>query len=383
MSEREAFERIVASLHEVALDHARWSSASALIDEALGAHGSSMVVGDGDCAEDIQMYFAGSFFRGRRLREVEREYFEVYYPLDERVPRLRHLPDGQLFHITDLYTEEELKTSATYNELLVHAHARNSINVRLDGPNGSRIVWVVNDPVDGDGWSSARLDSIRRLLPHIRQCVRVQQALAGAGALGATLKELFDTTGLGIVQLDGRGRIVAANDRARDVLRTGSGLFDEGGFLYARTPEDNAELQGVLTRALPPFGAQGAGGSTLVRRSAAQPPLVVHVNPVGRQETDLRVWPVAALVVVVDPASGIGIDAGVAAAALGLTGMESQVAVLLAQGMSVREIAAATGRGESTIRSHVKHMFAKHRLSRQADLVRLVLSLAGAPESRR
>ena len=51
--------------------------------------------------------------------------------------------------------------------------------------------------------------------------------------------------------------------------------------------------------------------------------------------------------------------------------------------MSVREVAAATGRGESTIRSHVKHMFAKHRLSRQAELVRLVLSLAGAPESGR
>ena len=383
MSEREAFERIVASLHEAALDHARWSSASALIDEALGVHGSSMAFGDGDSEGDIRIYSSWAFFRGQRHRELEREYYEVYYPLDERVPRVRSLPDSELFHITDLCTEEELKTSVVYNEVLVRGHARNAIHVRLDGPNGSRIVWVVHDPVDGDGWSSTQLDSIRRLLPHIRQTVRVQQALGAAGALGATLEELLDTTGLGIVQLDGRGRIVAANDRARDVLRTGSGLFDEGGFLYARTAEDNAELQRLLTRALPPFGAQGAGGSTLVRRSAAQPPLVVHVNPVGRQETDLRVWPVAALVVVVDPARRIGIDAGVAAAALGLTGMESQVAVLLAQGMSVREIAAATGRGESTIRSHVKHMFAKHRLSRQADLVRLVLSLAGAPESRR
>ena len=383
MSEREAFERILASLHEAALDPARWSTASALIDEALGAHGSSMVFGDGDRAEDIRIHFAWSFFRGRRLRELEREYFEVYYPVDERVPRVRHLPDGRLFHITDLYTEEELKTSVTYNELLARAQARNSINVRLDGPNGSRIVWVVNDPVGGDGWSSAQLDSIRRLLPHIRQVVRVQQSLAGGGALGATLMELLDTTGLGIVQLDGRGRIVAANDRARDVLLIGEGLFDKSGFLYARTPEDDAELQGLLTRALPPFGARGAGGSTLVRRSAALPPLVLHVNPVGRQETDLRIWPIAALVVVVDPASGIGIDAGVAAEALGLTGMESQVAVLLAQGMSVREIAAATGRKVSTIRSHVKHMFTKHRLSRQADLVRLVLSLTGSPESPR
>ena len=43
---------------------------------------------------------------------------------------------------------------------------------------------------------------------------------------------------------------------------------------------------------------------------------------------------------------------------------------------------AAMGRGESTIRSHVKHMFAKHGLSRQADLVRLVLAVGGAPESR-
>ena len=38
-----------------------------------------------------------------------------------------------------------------------------------------------------------------------------------------------------------------------------------------------------------------------------------------------------------------------------------------------------TGRGESAIRSHVKHMFARHSLSRLA----LALTLADAPESRR
>ena len=383
MSEGEAFERILASLHEVAVDHVHWSTATSLIDDALRAHGSSMVFGDGCSEEDIQIYFAWDFFRGQRDRDRERWYFENYYALDERVPRLRHLPDSRLVHVTDLYTEEELKTSAAYNEALACGHAQNSISVRLEGPRGSRIVWVVNDPVDGESWSSAQLDSIRRLLPHIRQTVGVQQALAGAGALGASFAQLLDTTGLGIVQLDGRGRIVAANDRARDMLRGGDGLFDEDGFLCARRPEDNADLQGLLTRALPPFGAQGAGGSMMMKRSAALPPLVLHVNPVGRQETDYHLWPVAALVLVVDPASHIRIDPAVAAAALGLTGMESRVAVLLAEGMNVREVAAATGRGESTIRSHVKQMFAKHGLSRQAELVRLVLSLAGAPESRR
>ena len=197
------------------------------------------------------------------------------------------------------------------------------------------------------------------------------------------MTELLDNTGVGIIQLDGRGRIVAANDHARDVLRTGDGVFDEGGALYARVSEENARLQTLLARALPPFGAQGAGGSTTVSRPGALPPLVLHVNPVSGQEIDFQVWPVAALVLVVDPVCGTAIDPDVAAAALGLTRMEGRVAVLLAQGMSVRQIAAGTNRQESTIRSHVKHIFAKRALSRQAELVRLVQSLAGAPRARR
>ena len=382
MSEREAVERILASLHEAAHDRGGWSSATGLIDEALGTHGSAMAFGEGTTYEDTKIYFSWFYSRGQRHVELERAYFEQYWRGDERIPRLWYLPDSRLFHNTQLYTEQELKTSTAYNELLVHCHGGNAINVRLDGPNGTRTTWVVGDPVDGDRWSTAQLRLIRYLLPHIRQTVHMQQALAGAGALGASLGKLLDTTGLGIVQLDARGRIVAANDGAREVLRSGEALFDEHGFLHARTPEDDAELQGLLTRALPPYGDQGAGGWTMLRR-ASGPALVLHVNPVGRRETDARVWPVAALVLVIDPASQTRIDPAVAAAALGLTAMESRVAVLLAEGKTVREVAEATGRLESTIRTHLKHIFAKHGLARQADLVRLLWSLPGAPKSRR
>ena len=376
MSEGETFERILGSLHEAALDRARWPRASALIDEALRTHGSTLACGDGESEEDFRFHFMWTCHRGQRHPELERGWIETYFPVDERIPRLRRLPFDRLFPIADLYTEEELRTSEAYNALRIHGHAGNAINVRLQGPDGGRILWEVNDPVDGEGWSSAQLDTIRRLLPHIRQTVCVQQTLSGAAALGATLGELLDATGLGVLQLDARGRIVAANDRARDVLRMDDGLFDEKGCLFARAPRDNDDLQALLNRALPPFGAQGAGGSMILNRPSGLPPLALHVNPVSRQETDVQVWPVAALVLVVDPANGARIDPAMAAAALNLTGMESRVAVLLTQGMSVREIAAATGRKESTIRSHVKHMFAKHGISRQADLVRLVRSLA-------
>ena len=377
MSEREAFERIVASLHEAALDRARWSTAAGLIDEALRTHGSCMAFGDGTSEEDVRIYFAWCFIRGQRHRELERAYFEEYYRRDERVPRLRRLPDSRLFHSTELYTEEELKTSAAYNELWARHHAGNVINVRLDGPDGTRIAWVVNDPVDGDRWSSAQLDSIRYLLPHIRQTVRVQQALAGAGALGASLAKLLDTTGLGIVQLDGRGRIVAANDPARDLPRGGHGLLDEHGFLHARTPEDDAELQRLLARALPPYGAQGVGGSTMLRRPSA-PSLALHVNPGaaagGRAGLAGRGARAGHRPGKPNPHRS---DRGGGGSRAHGDGEPGGGAV----GRRHERLPDRRGHGprDSTIRTHVKHMFTKHGLPRQADLVRLVLSLGGAP----
>ena len=68
---------------------------------------------------------------------------------------------------------------------------------------------------------------------------------------------------------------------------------------------------------------------------------------------------------------------------LGLTPMGNRVAALPAEGKTVGEIASATGRRVNTIRTHVRHIFRKLGITRQVDLVRLVLSTAGTPRTRR
>ncbi len=375
MSERDTFDRILASLYEAALDDGRWPAASALIDEALETEGNALVVGADQPGGDVRIFYAGFFYRGERNTEWERRYFDHYYAWDERIPRLRKLPDSRLVHCRDLYTDEELKSSPAYNEALSLGHTQDSINVRLDGPGGSRIVWVVNDPVDTGGWSSRQIELIRRLLPHVRHYVSVRQALADAGALGSSFDELLAATGCGIIQLDWRGRIRAANDRARELLRAGDGLLDHGGLLSARRPEDDADLQRLVARALPPYGSPGAAGSMMVRRSGKQPPLKLQVVPASSQEEEFRAWPVGALVFVTHPRSPTHLNPGSVKAAFGLTPAESRVAVLLAEGRTVGQIAAAVGREQSTIRTHVRHIFGKLGITRQVDLVRLVLSM--------
>ena len=93
------------------------------------------------------------------------------------------------------------------------------------------------------------------------------------------------------------------------------------------------------------------------------------------RQMDFGARGVGALVLIADPTSHSVIEPDTVAATLGLTPSESRVATLLAEGRSVRDIASATGRRESSIRWHIKQIYRKLGISRQAELVRLVLSI--------
>lgn len=384
MSQQDDFERILASLYEAMLDDIHWDATSALIDEACGAEGNALVFAGMTPAGEAEILFARFCHRGQRDREFEQEYFRIYYPVDERLPRFRQLPDSKIVHVKELLSEQERKKSSLYNELLVRRQAQDSLYTRMDGPYGSRIGWVVDDPVDGRGWSSAQIDMIKGLLPHLRQFVRVRHALVEGGALGSPVGDFIENTRVAVIKLDRHGRVVDANDRALEHLRNGDVLSDEDGKLSASSPEDDAELQRLLARALPPFGDQGESGSMVVKHATGAPSMALHVIPVPDPQVDFRTWRTAALVLAVDPRRQTRIDRHVLRATLGLTPAESEVAALLAEGLSVREIVKAKGRGEYTVREQVKQIFRKLRVSRQMDLVQIVQATGGfLPPGRR
>ncbi|MDE0051894.1 MAG: helix-turn-helix transcriptional regulator [Rhodospirillales bacterium] len=383
MTAPHAFEHILASLHETVLGDSGWEATSALIDDALGSKGSFLVSGKGASHEDVEIFFAWFCFRGQRRSDLERAYFDLYHSIDERIPRLRRLPDSEIVPMSALYTESERKTSPAYNDALPISDCGDGLNVRLDGPDGSHTVWVIADPVDGDGWSSARLGTLRRLLPHIRQFVRVREALTNAQALGSSAAALLESGRCGVIYLDPRGRIVEANGPARALLRNRDGLADAAGRLHAATPRDDDRLQVLLAGALPRFGDQGTSGTMTVRRPARSARLALHVTPVGAGGREARPTRVAALVLVVDPLNRAPVDPDYVSAVLGLSPVEGHVAVMLAQGNTIRDTAAAMGRSPTTVRWHLQRIFAKLGISRQAELMRLVVSAADFPEGRR
>ena len=382
MNQPDVFNRLVNSLNEAALNDACWPETSTLMDRVCGTRGSILTYGYDLPTGKIEIFFAKCFHRGEDRSDWLKEYFRLYHPSDEHLPRLRKLPDSKVVRIADLFSKKELKTSPTYNEALPRFETQYGLNVRLDGLSGSRIVWGIADPIDSYGWASSRIDVIKSVLPHLRQYVRVRSALAEAWAFGTSLSELLDSTRAGVLQLDQRGLIVDMNDTARGMLRHKGGLSSKAGSLHATWQEDNSRLEELLAQALPRFGELAKSGSMMVRQPSPLSMLALHVQPVTSGEGAFRSQHVAALVLLIDPVNWARINPELVKEALGLTPSETEIAILLAEGKSVRQIAEVTGRSYDTVRFHIRHILTKLDVSRQVEVVQTVLALSHLPTPR-
>lgn len=146
MNPDDAFERCLEVLYQAALDDARWPAAMRLIEEVVGYRGHTLGVGEG-IGDDARIVFARFLERGESREELGREYLALYHRQDEAVPRIRRLPHTRLVHTPDLYTEDERKTSPTFNEFMPRTGTGNGLYARFDGPHGLHIAWNLADPV--------------------------------------------------------------------------------------------------------------------------------------------------------------------------------------------------------------------------------------------
>ncbi|MDE2879415.1 helix-turn-helix transcriptional regulator [Candidatus Palauibacter soopunensis] len=374
---RDAYERIRALIQDAALNDARWPAADRMIGEVNRTRGSALGLGEGQSPADGSILLARICLDGERREDWEHRYFSNYFPDDERIPRWARLENGRITPAADLYTDEERKASPAYNEALAEMRAQNGLYLRMDGPDGLHVGWLICDSSERGGWSSDQVRLIQRLRPHVRQFAIMRHALAEAEVTGPSTTELLTSRRYGVIHLDRRGRIMEANDRAADILRQGDGLADFDAYLCTRMPADNAELSRLMARALPPFGERGSAGSMRVARSSSETPLAVHIAPVGEEYPHFRTRRIGAVVLIADPSGPARIDPARVAAILDLTPTEGRLVVALATGRTLRDVALATGRTEETVRWHLKQIFRKQGVSRQVDLVRRVLALDG------
>ena len=380
LSIRDRVDEIVALLQEAQLDDSAWPAASALIDDACGLRGNDLLLARFSPEGGIDIQLRWLLLRGEANPELEHDYAENYAAIDERPAAGVREPFGKLVHTNTLLSDRIRRDSATYNEYLVPNAGENCLNVRMPGAGESQIAWSLVGPGGGhpSDWSSQCVDTIRQLLPHVRQFVRVRHALAEARADGMTTAAPLDVQRMGTLILDRRGRIIEANEHARYLLACAEGLTTSGRRLIAIPP---ADADGVARLIGAACGGRQGGPMPILRPS--RPPLVLYARPLEAAGPPPLAKQCVARVLVAEPFSAPTIDPRRVSAALGLTPAQGRVAAALAAGRTAASIAHATHRTEATVRWHIRAALSRLGLARQADLVRVVLLTPGVSESGR
>jgi DNA-binding CsgD family transcriptional regulator len=310
----------------------------------------------------------------------QREYLDVWNRRNILVHRTRAWRVGQIETDLDLMPKRTLIDSDYYNGFMkprdMHAIMRVTLNpgTRLDG--GRNICLSLVRSVRAGDYADSERDLLRPFVPHLQRAVRIQSHLERAQMMLDGVTDLLERNTAGILLLDRNGNVVLANRAVRAMAEAEDGLTLRRERIEAIDRRDDAELQSLVVRATQrpgPVNATRAGAVRITRRSGKGAFNVVAA-PLARNPSWSGEGPVA-FAIVTDPNAASTPAHEILAELFGLSPTEIRVADRLAAGDTPEQLAAALNIRISTARWHLAALYRKTGTSRQAELVRLLLSL--------
>ena len=213
--------------------------------------------------------------------------------------------------------------------------------------------------------------SLSLLLPHVLRAQAVYLKWWRLRQEQRTRTFALEALGRACLVVDVSGKVSWLSAAAEALLNRNDGLSLRSGQLCISTPKQHQLLLEAVRRCVA-IGKDtlGSAGDTLVlARTAPAAPLLITVLPIPGSETS------EVLLVLDAPERQRAVPAKVLRNLYGLTTAEARVALLLAEGYAVEDIAVRLHVKLGTVRNQLKQVFSKTATHRQAQLVRLVLSI--------
>lgn len=204
---------------------------------------------------------------------------------------------------------------------------------------------------------------LKQLLPHMMRAASLGRELQRQASLIAALDQFADAAG-GVLLLNRTGGVAHASRQAERWLRNGECLVERAGRLRTASAVGAGAFDSLVrSAAIARAGARTGGMMQLPARGRGEP-MVVTVTPLDGDAGA----PVAS-VTWRDPTVVPVLCCRETARRFNLTAAEAKVVRLLLEGSTLRQAANRLGLSYHTVRNHMKHVFSKVGVNRQADLV--------------
>jgi DNA-binding CsgD family transcriptional regulator len=361
----EDFSRLVSGIYRSAISPDNWVLALGEVRRALDATGDGLLIADGNTRQVVNANVPPEAMAG---------YNEYYRHIDYVLAAVETGPVGLIRSGSELVA---LKRGSEFNADWMRPYQMDDgLFVRLTDA-AMPTCFIVAAPKRSEPFDTPeRVKLVSALIPHLQQSLRTRDKLASLAQSAADLVGALETVRHGVVIVGSGWWVVNLNTAAERILRAEDGLQMRSARIAATGMQADHRLNRALHAALTDDGSKVRGGRSLVcERPSGKRPYVVHVLPLNLAPVDEVSSEAKALVLIVDPDQEPEPAAALLRRLYGLTTTEAEVAVRIARGAELKEISDELSVSITTVRKHLQHVFDKTDTHRQAELVRLLLTL--------
>jgi DNA-binding CsgD family transcriptional regulator len=214
------------------------------------------------------------------------------------------------------------------------------------------------------------------LSPHLCQALAVSDAIDLATLTAYRLEQTVNALSAGVFLTDRQGRIVYMNKSAERQVTTGNALRVANRRLTATDRKADELLARALGASVEIAPGPTATGGVFALPDGGAAGYLASVLPLdgGTRRTLMAPFRARTAVFVQDPTAAPRTEGEAFARLYGLSAAEFKVLLTLAPGLTAKEAAAALGLREPTIKTHLQRIYVKTGMSRQAEVVRLLLA---------
>lgn len=273
----------------------------------------------------------------------------------------------------DVVSESELFAMPYYQHFLRRIDVRHGLGICLwhQGPGRLAVASFNRSAAEGP-FSREDMAFVSAIRPHLVNAYAICMRAAELEASNRSLRAAMDRASIGMFALDADGRVCDSNGEAERLLCSDHGISRnavgvvafEAGADHQRFRTAMRELtclHGPLTRSMPIVRAG---------RPAAEG-LVLHLCAVAQGGPGLPGLRVVAFLSRLSASQVAHLDQAVLQSVLGLTPAEARVLMALRGSCDLHDVAQRLEVAPTTVRTHIKHVFAKTQTRKQSELVAL------------
>jgi DNA-binding CsgD family transcriptional regulator/PAS domain-containing protein len=365
----EALSRAIETIYDAAISFDRWPAVLDQLSEIFGCSGASLIDRNLDTMQG----------RAAGIDPASlSEYFGVWNDHNIYNMRTAIWRAGEIVTDRDILSKSELLRSDYYNGFLKPRDMCSLLRISLRIDDRVRQTISLMRPPAADDFQKSDVEIASKLLPHLQRSALIMQRLQQSELRFGAAAELLENNPTGVVLMARTGKIVFANRSARAMAEVADGFLFRHDRIEALREADEGPLQRLIVGATAgqrkSVNALRGGPIRLPRKSALRDYVLVAA-PLSVSFEAFDPPEAVACILITDPEAAPKRARSILRQIYGLTPGEARVAERLITGESLEQAAAALMIKTSTARVHLAALFRKTQTHRQAELVRLLLSL--------